>query len=266
MRTAGLIFTILFFISCGGDRQQPEYDADIAPPPAAPILNYTVLERHPHDTGAYTQGLQWYKGKLFEGTGDYSRSSLRITDLKTGKVEKLHNMGSENIFGEGITIFNHTIYQLTWQSNKVYLYQENDITKPIKTLSWPYEGWGITNDGKILIISDGSSNLYFADPENLRVLNTVAVTDGGKPMDNLNELEYINGFVYANVYTTPYILKIDPESGQVKGRLVCENLLQPSEIIPGRTDVLNGIAYDSSTQRLFITGKRWPVLFELKLD
>jgi len=262
-----LLFPILLILaSCGGKNEEPAYDPEIAPPPPAPMLNYSVFARYPHDTGAYTQGLQWHKGKLFEGTGDYERSSIRITDLNTGKIEQIHKMGSNKIFGEGITILNGKIYQLTWQSNTVYVYDENNIQKPIKTLSWPYEGWGITHNGKQLIISDGSANLYFTDPETLKVLNTVAVTDGGRAMNELNELEYVDGYVYANVYTTPYILKIDPESGLVKGRLVLENMLQSSEFVPGRTDVLNGIAYDSSTHHFFITGKRWPWMFEVTLN
>lgn len=266
MRAVLLFSFFAFLASCQGGEEQESYDASIAPPPPAPVLNYTVLNRYPHDTGAYTQGLQWHRGKLFESTGDYERSSIRITDLKTGRIGEIHRMGSDKIFGEGITVFNGKIYQLTWQSKVVYVYDEMNIRKPVKTLEWPYEGWGITHNGKQLIISDGSANLYFTDPESLKVLNTVAVTDGGRSISELNELEYVNGYVYANVYTSPYILKIDPESGQVKGRLVMENLLQPSEIIRGRTDVLNGIAYDSSSRHFFITGKRWPWLFEMKVD
>ena len=266
MRLRKLFFAIVIFTSCTGNRNEPSYDPDIAPPPPAPVIPYSVLSRFPHDTGAYTQGLEWHGGKLYESTGDYERSSLRITDPKTGKVEKIRAMGSEKIFGEGITVFKGRIYQLTWQNKEVFVYDLKDFSKPVRTLTWPYEGWGITNNGTQLIISDGSSNLYFADPENLKVLNTVAVTDGGRTIDNLNELEFVNGFVYANVYTTPFILKIDPESGQVKGRLVMENLLQPSDIVRGRTDVMNGIAYDSASRHFYITGKRWPYMFEISTD
>jgi len=266
MRVFTIAFSVLFLASCQGNETNAPYDPDIAPPPPAPKISYQVIAQYPHDTGAYTQGLQLYNGKMYEGTGDYSASSIRISDYKTGKVEKNHNMGSDKIFGEGINIFKGLIYQLTWQSNIVYVYQLNNIEKPIKTLTWPYEGWGITNNGKDLIISDGSANLYFVNPENFKVLNTIAVTESGKPVDNLNELEYINGFIFANVYQSSDIVKIDPESGQVKGRMTFDNLLQPQDIIPARTDVLNGIAYDSVSHYLIITGKRWPKLFEVKLN
>ena len=234
----------------------------IAPPAN---ITYTILAQHPHDTSAYTQGLQIFNGKLYEGTGDYETSSLRITDWKTGTVEKKHMMGTDKIFGEGINIFKNKIYQLTWQSNIVYVYDVNNIDKPINTFNWPYQGWGITNNGKELIISDGSANLYFVNPSDFKVQNTVAVVTNEGPVDSLNELEYIDGFVYANVYQTNYIVKIDSESGHVVGKMTFANLLQSSEKIPGRTDVLNGIAYDSTTKTMLITGKRWPKLFDVKL-
>ncbi|MEO7045062.1 MAG: glutaminyl-peptide cyclotransferase [Ferruginibacter sp.] len=245
-------------------------DPEVAPPSygiAAPVqISYNIIAQHPHDTSAYTQGLQLYNGKMYEGTGDYETSSLRITDYKTGKVEKKHLMGSAKIFGEGINIFKNKIYQLTWQSNVVYVYDLNNIDKPIKTFNWPYEGWGITNNGTDLIVSDGSANLYFVNPDDFKVRSTLGVVDNNGPVDQLNELEYIDGFVYANVYQTNFIVKIDPESGHVVGKMTLANLLQPSDIIPDRTDVLNGIAYDSTTKTMFITGKRWPKLFEVKLN
>ena len=240
---------------------QPKYVG--LPPPVN--ITYTILAQHPHDTSAYTQGLQIFNGKLYEGTGDYETSSLRITDWKTGNVEKKHMMGTDKIFGEGINIFKNKIYQLTWENNIVYVYDVNNIDKPINTFNWPYQGWGITNNGKELIISDGSANLYFVNPSDFKVQNTVAVVTNEGPVDSLNELEYIDGFVYANVYQTNYIVKIDSESGHVVGKMTFANLLQSSEKIPGRTDVLNGIAYDSTTKTMLITGKRWPKLFDVKL-
>ncbi|MEP6712027.1 MAG: glutaminyl-peptide cyclotransferase [Ferruginibacter sp.] len=258
------------FSACSGNNDTPESDPSIVPPTsgiAAPKnIAYTVIAQHPHDTSAYTQGLQLFNGKMYEGTGDYETSSLRITDYKTGNVEKKHLMGSDKIFGEGINIFNNKIYQLTWQSNIVYVYDLKDIENPIKTLAWPYEGWGITNNGKELIVSDGSANLYFVNPDDFKVKNTLAVEDDNGPVEELNELEYIDGFVYANVYQTNFIVKIDPESGHVVGKMTMTNLLQATEIIPDRTDVLNGIAYDSTSKTMFITGKRWPKLFEVKLN
>lgn len=234
--------------------------------PAPANVSFSIMAQYPHDSSAYTQGLQLYNGKLYEGTGDYEASAIQISDYKTGKIEKKHRMGSSKIFGEGITIFNNKLYQLTWQNNTVYVYTLNNLDKPETTFTWPYEGWGITNNGTELIISDGSSNLYFVNPENFKVTNTVSVMDNRGPIRNLNELEYINGYVYANVYETNYIVKINPESGHVAGILNIPGLLQPLDIVPGRTDVLNGIAFDSSTGNLLITGKRWPKLFEVKLN
>jgi glutamine cyclotransferase len=263
-----ILSLIVLLSACNNstDKKDPE----VAPPSygiAAPVqISYNIIAQHPHDTSAYTQGLQLYNGKMYEGTGDYETSSLRITDYKTGKVEKKHMMGSAKIFGEGINIFKNKIYQLTWQSNVVYVYDLNNIDKPIKTFNWPYEGWGITNNGTDLIVSDGSANLYFVNPNDFKVKSTLGVVDNNGPVDQLNELEYINGFVYANVYQSNYIVKIDPESGHVVGKMTMANLLQPGDSIPGRTDVLNGIAYDSTTKTMFITGKRWPKLFEVKLN
>ncbi|CAN5879295.1 glutaminyl-peptide cyclotransferase [soil metagenome] len=229
------------------------------------IIPYKIVAQHPHDTSAYTQGLQVFNGKLYEGTGDFETSSLRITNWKTGAIEKKHMMGTNKIFGEGINIFNGKIYQLTWQSHIVYVYDINNIDKPVQTFNWAQEGWGITNNGKQLIVSDGSSNLYFVDPETFKILSTISVVSNEGPIDSLNELEYIDGFIYANVYQTDDIVKIEPESGHVVGKMTFANLLQDSDNVPGRTDVLNGIAYDSTTKTMLITGKRWPKLFEVKL-
>ena len=261
---------ILLVCACNNNNNTQDQDNEIKPAyiglPAPVSIQYTIIAQHPHDTSAYTQGLQVFNGKLYEGTGDFETSSLRISDWKTGVVEKKHIMGSKKVFGEGINIFKNKIYQLTWQSHIVYVYELNNIDKPVKTFNWPNEGWGITNNGSELIISDGSANLYFVNPADFKVKNTIAVVDNSGPIDNINELEFIDGFVYANVYQTDDILKIDPESGHVVGKMTFTNLLQPSDYIAGRTDVLNGIAYDSASKTMLITGKRWPKLFEVKLN
>ena len=165
-----------------------------------PAIPYTIIAEYPHDTSAYTQGLEFYNGKLYEGTGDFQTSSLRITDYKTGKVEKKHMMGTDSIFGEGITIFKNKLYQLTWESNIVYVYDVNNIDKPINTFKWPYDGWGLTHNATDLIISDGSHKLYFVNPDDFRLKSTISVTENGSPVYQLNELEYIDGFVFANIY------------------------------------------------------------------
>lgn len=261
------VISLALVSACGGNL--PDHDPSIETPhvgvEAPANISFNVIGQYPHDTSAYTQGLEFFEGKLYESTGDYSNSSLRITNNKTGQVTQKHVMGSEKIFGEGITIFNNKIYQLTWQSHEVYVYDVKDITKPIKTLNWPYDGWGITHDSSSLIISDGTSNIYFVDPETFKVKNTLAVKDNEGNVRMLNELEYVNGYIYANVYETDVIVKIDAESGIIKGRMNLANLLQDKDYTD-RTDVLNGIALDPTTGHLWITGKRWPKMFEVKVD
>ena len=264
-----LAITLISFTCSCNSNDNPDQDDSVKPNyvglPAPANITFSIVDQHPHDTSAFTQGLQLYNGKLYEGTGDYENSSLRITDWKTGTVEKKHMMGTDKIFGEGINILKNKIYQLTWESNIVYVYDVNNIEKPVNTIKWQYEGWGITNNGTDLIISDGSSNLYFVSPEDFKVKNTIGVVDNTGPKKNLNELEYINGFVFANVWGTDDILKIDPESGHVVGKMNLANLLQSTDRFPN-TDVLNGIAYDSTTKTMLITGKRWPKLFEVKIN
>jgi glutamine cyclotransferase len=256
-------------LACGNAKNDiPETD-DSLKHKEAPAINYTILNVYPHDSAAYTQGLQLYNGKMYEATGDYINSSLRITDYKTGKVEKKHPMGTKEIFGEGITIFKGKIYQLTWRSHVVYVYDINNIDKPVKTFTWPYEGWGITNNGTDLIISDGSANLYFVNADDFKLKTTIAVTEDGVSMESLNELEYVDGFVFANVYQSDIILKIDPASGHVAGKINLPGIIEkyaPGYVPEPGDEVLNGIAYDSLTKKFFITGKRWPRLFEVALQ
>ncbi|MDP3393824.1 glutaminyl-peptide cyclotransferase [Sediminibacterium sp.] len=228
-------------------------------------IPFQVLNIFPHDTSSYTQGLIWYEGKLWEGTGLLTESKLLLTDLKTGKAIKSVKL-PDNEFGEGITILNNKIYQLTWEDHKVYVYDLKTL-KQEKVFDWPYEGWGITTDGKALLVSTGGSNLYWVDPSTFKITKTLGVSDNNGYVDSINELEWINGFIYANKYLTDYILKIDPSSGLVVGKLNLTGLLQQSnQPIVANTDVLNGIAFNPTTGNLLITGKRWPALFELKLN
>lgn len=262
--------TLLILAACNGnDKDGPTVeDASIKPKPI-PVIDYNVAAAYPHDTSAYTQGLEFYNGKLYESTGDYENSSLRITDYKTGKVEKKHMMGTDKIFGEGITILNNKIYQLTWENHTVYVYDVNNIDKPVQTFNWPYDGWGITHNATELIISDGTAKLYFVNPDDFRLKSTIAVTENGSPVYQLNELEYIEGFVFANLYQKDIIVKIDPSSGFVVGKMDFTGMKQKffaNQIVPERTDVLNGIAYDTATKKFLVTGKRWPKMFELKFN
>ncbi len=261
------ITALVILAACNDNEKDNPYDPTLEVA-KTPLINYTIMAVYPHDTSAYTQGLEFYNGKLYEGTGDFKNSSLRITDYKTGNVEKTHMMGTDSVFGEGITIFKKRIYQLTWESNIVYVYDINNIDKPIKTFKWPYQGWGLTHNGIDLIISDGTSKLYFVNPDDFRLKSTISVTENGSPVYNLNELEYINGFVFANVYQSDLIVKIDPESGHILGKMDFPGLKEkyfPNQIT-NRTDYFNGIAYDSTTKKIFITGKRWPKMFELKMN
>ncbi|MEI9959158.1 MAG: glutaminyl-peptide cyclotransferase [Ferruginibacter sp.] len=265
-RYFALIALVILAACNGNDKDGDVIDISVKPVPT-PVIPYTIVAEYPHDTSAYTQGLEFYNGKLYEGTGDYETSSLRIIDYKTGKVEKKHMIGTDKIFGEGITIFKNKIYQLTWENNIVYVYELNNIDKPIKTFNWPYKGWGLTNNGTDLIISDGTANIYFVNADDFRLKSTISVSDNAGPIDSINELEYIDGFVYANIYQTDVIIKIDPVSGHVVGKMDLSGFKDKffaSQYIPGRTDVLNGIAYDSATKKFLVTGKRWPKMFELK--
>jgi glutamine cyclotransferase len=208
MKKYSAIIAVILLAACNGDDTKVIEDDSIKPKPI-PVIAYTIAAEYPHDTIAYTQGLEFHNGKLYEGTGDYKTSSLRITDYKTGKVEKKHMIGTDSIFGEGITIFKNKIYQLTWRSHIVYVYDVANIDNPIKTFNWPYEGWGLTNNGSDLIISDGSQKLYFVNADDFRLKSTISVTENGSPVYELNELEYVDGFIYANVYQTDEIIKIE---------------------------------------------------------
>ncbi len=269
-----LAFCLLYLISCNNS-SSPDYDASLPKvnnlPPPAPIM-FKVDAVYPHDSNAYTQGLEYYNGKLYEGTGEWGRSNLRTVDIKTGNVEKNYLIPDRSIFGEGITIFKNKIYQLTWKSHYVFVYNLKDFSHPIDTLTWSREGWGATNDGKNIIISDGSSHLFFVQPDEKRkdfkVNKILTVADNQGEVDSLNELELINGSVFANRWLTNDILKIDTTNGNVTGRMDLTGLLQqydPTAKVNGDA-VLNGIAYDSTSKTLYITGKDWPKLFEMQLQ
>ncbi len=271
MKYMFFLFAVLLSASCSnGNGQKDEADTTTAtvPPPAR--LSYTLLKVYPHDTTAYTQGLQYVDGFLYEGTGNpdriKDRSKLRKVDYTTGKILKETSIPG-TLFGEGITVLNNKIYQLTWTEKKGYIYQFPDF-KLLKEFSFELtEGWGITNNGKELIVSDGSSNIYFWDPETLKETRRISVQDNNGLRNMLNELEFINGSIYANVYETDEILKIDPATGNVTGSLDFSDLRKNfPEINDPHCDYFNGIAWDSSSNKLFVTGKYWPKLFEIKLN
>jgi glutamine cyclotransferase len=226
-------------------------------------VNYTyeVVKVYPHDQNAFTQGLVIEKGVLYESTGLYGNSTLRRVDLETGNVMQSYALPAE-FFGEGITVFGDRIIQLTWQSHKGFVYDKYSFDL-LQEFSYPTEGWGITNDGSQLIMSDGTANLYFLDPETFQKVGQVEVHDGNASVTNLNELEYINGEVYANIWPTNKIATINPQTGQVKAWIDLTGIYTQENNDPN--SVLNGIAYDAEGNRLFVTGKMWSQLFEIKL-
>ena len=257
------VLLALFFMT-GCTDNDPSQSGDNTLASQTPMLTYTVAATYPHDTSSYTQGLEFFNGQLFEGTGNYGFSKLLQVDLKTGKASKQLSLHPK-LFGEGITILNDTLYQLTWKEKLVLAYDPQTFKK-IKEYPLGTEGWGLTNDGKNLIVTDGSSNLYFYEPATLRLLRTQGVTEGGSPAINLNELEYINGFIYANQYEYNYILKIDPASGQVVAKLDLSELVNRLRTKDPHIKELNGIAYDSASKKIYVTGKWWPELYEIQFE
>jgi glutamine cyclotransferase len=231
--------------------------------PAPVTFGYKVVRSYPHDRGAYTQGLQYLDGVLYEGTGLNGRSSIRKVRLETGEVLQVRAI-DQQYFGEGIVIWKDRLVQLTWRSGVGFVYAK-DTFAPMRTFSYAGEGWGLTHDGTRLIMSDGSASgtLRYLDPETLRQTGSLVVRDGGRPVDQLNELEYVKGEILAIVYQTERIARISPKTGRVTGWIDLHGLLDPRDA--AGVDVLNGIAYDSAKDRLFVTGKLWPKLFEIQL-
>ena len=219
-----------------------------------------VVKDYPHDMAAYTQGLFFHEGKLYETTGQYGTSSIRTVDLASGKPI-LNKKLNAKYFAEGSVVLGNTLYILTWTNKVAFLYDAATL-EYLRTVGYPREGWGLTTDGKQLIASDGSANLYFMDKD-LKVLRKQTVTLNGRPLKNLNELEWIGGKVWANVYLTDMIAIIDPRSGKVEGTVDCAGLL-PDELWTSATDVLNGIALDAAG-RIYLTGKNWPKLYQIEL-
>lgn len=231
-------------------------------PPKETKFGYELVDSHPHDPKSFTQGLLYLDGKLYESTGldrdDLnSKSQLRIVDLKSGVVEKEITL-EDGMFGEGLTMLDGKLYQLTWRDNKVFVY-DKDLNL-LNTFDYPSEGWGLTNDGKRLILSDGTSELKFVDPKTFEVVSTLDVRHRNYRLRDLNELEYIDGYIYANVWHADFIAKISPASGKVVATIDLSGMHKH-----GREDVLNGIAYNPDSGNWFVTGKLWPKVYEIKV-
>jgi len=226
------------------------------------LYDYEVINTYPHDPTAFTQGLIFRDGYLYESTGNYGHSSLRKVKLETGVIIKNKNIDDE-IFAEGLTSFNQQLVQLSWRAGTAFVYDKGSFNL-IKTFSYPGEGWGLTSYNKQLIISDGSSVLRFLDPVTFKETRRLSVSRLGRPVEHLNELEMVKGNIFANVWLTDHLVIISPGTGQVLGVVDLTGLLKKHS--PNtRANVLNGIAYDPAGDRLFVTGKYWPKLFEIKL-
>jgi len=229
---------------------------------AQAVDSYRVVKAYPHDSQAFTQGLIYLDGHLYESTGLNGRSTLREVDLESGRVLKEISL-PQQYFAEGLTNWGSTLIQLTWKKNVAFVYDRATF-RLLKTFHYPWEGWGLTQDGKHLIMSDGSETIHFLDPDTFKQERKIRVTDRGKPVQNLNELEYIHGEIYANVWMSNRIARISPSTGKVLGWIDLSGIL-PSVEVTGEGAVLNGIAYDGAHNRLFVTGKDWPRLFEIQV-
>lgn len=270
MKEAGAIMVILLLVISGlaltitliGDEDDPgdeKKEENGTEDELTPIYSYRIINEYPHDSKAFTQGLLYENGTLYESTGLLKKSSLRQVELETGKVLKIFNMSDEH-FGEGITIFGDSIIQLTWQSNTGFVYNISDFNQTGE-FHYSTEGWGLTTDGDQLIMSDGTAKLHFLDPETYQEIRSVNVTDNGTAITRINELEYVDGEIYANIWLKDRIARISPETGEVLGWIDLTGILNKTDGV----DVLNGIAYDAENERLFVTGKYWPTIFEIKV-
>jgi len=226
--------------------------------------SFQIVHTYPHDPKAFTQGLIYVDGHLYESTGLNGHSSLRMVDLTTGQVLQEHDLPSE-YFGEGLTDWGSTLIQLTWKAHTAFVYDRFSF-RQLKTFHYDGEGWGLAHDSTNLIMSDGTSYLRFLDPNSFKVTRRIhVVDDSGHPVDNLNELEFIHGEIFANVWHSDDILRISPETGKVLGVIDLQGIVDKRELQGGSDAVLNGIAYDGANNRLFVTGKLWPSLFEIRI-
>ena len=231
---------------------------------AVPVYTYELVHTYPHDPHAFTEGLLYWNGVLYESTGLEKQSTIRKVQLETGRVLQKIEIPPQ-YFGEGIVIWKQKLVSLTWQSHVGFVFDLATL-KLQKKFHYEGEGWALTHDGRQLIMSDGTADLRFLDPLTLRETSRIHVSLDGRPVDRVNELEWVKGEIYANLWQTNWLLRIDPGTGHVLGVIDLSGLLPDGDRVRGQTDVLNGIAYDSEHDRLFVTGKNWPKLFEIRLQ
>jgi glutamine cyclotransferase len=260
------LFALLFLCSCS---DRPAAPAAVSyTEPSVPTLNYSVRQVYPHDTASYTEGFLFHDGHFFESSGapddlPQTRSIAGIVDAHSGKIDKKIELNKKIYFGEGIAFFKDRLYQLTYKNQTGFIYDAKTY-KEVGTFRFQNkEGWALTSDSNSLIMSDGTSNLTWLDPRTLAPVRVLAVTLNGMPLDSLNELEYIRGYIYANRYTQNYLVKIDPSNGKVVAKLDLSSLVNEEKTKNSETDVLNGIAYDPLTDKIYVTGKLWSGIYEI---
>lgn len=251
--------SVLALLICATLCAQTAKQAPAAKSASAPVYGYKVVRTYPHDKGSFTEGFFVLDGQFWESTGLEGRSYIRRIDIESGRVLQQYNIPSQ-YFGEGIVVFGDQLFELTYKSGVAFVYDKKTF-KLLKTFKYSGEGWALTTDGKNLIFSDGSSSLKFLDASTFKEVRRITVTDAGKPVDQLNELEYIKGEIWANIWQEDRIARIDPKTGKVNSWVDMRGLLSIMESMG--VDVLNGIAYDAKTERIFVTGKFWPKVFEI---
>jgi len=269
MKTASLLLlmllTFLTAIALRAPILEAQTASDSAGSSSVPVFGYQIIKTYPHDSAAFTQGLVYDQGMLYEGTGEFGQSNLRRVDLETGRVLKQTSLAG-TLFGEGVVVWKDRLIQLTWRSGIGFVYDKENLTE-VGDFRYQTEGWGITSDGRNLIMSDGTETLHFLDPETFAEQGQIKVEAAGVPVQGLNELEFVKREIYANVWPTNWIVIISPETGEVKGAVNLQGILQKvdGQLDGQRVDVPNGIAYDREGDRLFVTGKLWPKVFQIEL-
>ncbi|MBP6772985.1 MAG: glutaminyl-peptide cyclotransferase [Gemmatimonadaceae bacterium] len=262
--SVGFIATAGAFGACGKEAPAADStaDADTTTIARTPSWGYEVVATHPHDTSSFTEGLFFHEGRLFESTGEVGTSYIREVELTTGRAIRQRDLAPP-YFGEGTIVFGDKLYQLTWTSGKAFVYDWKTF-KPTGEFTYDGEGWALTTDGTSLIMSNGTPMIRWRDPKTFAVTDSISVTDHGTAVTSLNELEWVKGEIWANVWQSEQIARIDPKTGVVTGWIDLSGILKAIDRT-GREDVLNGIAYDAANDRYYVTGKRWAKLFEIKL-
>ena len=265
------IVSLISVVSCNNSGNSENENIPVEPSSTIPIINYALNSSFPHDTSSFTEGFLIHNGQLYESTGSpeeipQARSLFGTVDLKTGRIDKKIELDRQKYFGEGTVFLNDKVYQLTYQTKIGFIYDAKTFNK-LGEFTFPSkEGWGMTTDGSHLIMTDGTNIITYLETKNFTTEKTISVTDDNGPVMHLNELEFIKGFIYANIYTTNYIVKIDPASGKVIGKIDLTSLATEAKIkFPGSLE-MNGIAYDSTSDKIYITGKMWPNIYAIEFN